>query len=166
MITLIVARAANGAIGRNGSIPWEVSEDLKSFQRETIGGAVIMGRNTWESLPVKPLPKRLNIVVSSYTDAADIVVPSVAAGIEFASESGYDRIYGIGGARIYEEMMLLADRLLISEVDLMVPDADTFFPPFELDDWCLVNERDLRTTEPKCCVREYMKILSRLRISV
>ncbi|NOR29984.1 MAG: dihydrofolate reductase, partial [Sulfitobacter sp.] len=51
MITLIVAKALNGAIGRDGTIPWQVSEDMKSFQRETLGGALIMGRNTWDSLP-------------------------------------------------------------------------------------------------------------------
>lgn len=127
MITLIVARAVNGAIGRDGTIPWQVPEDLKSFQRETLGGALIMGRNTWESLPVKPLSKRLNIVVSSNVDAAEIVVSSVAKGIQLASEKGYDRVYGIGGAQIYLEMMPLADRLMVSEVDIEVPDADTFF---------------------------------------
>ena len=166
MITLIVARDAAGAIGRNGSIPWEVPEDLRSFQRETVGGAVIMGRNTWESLPFKPLPKRLNIVVSSHLDTSEIVVPSVAAGVELASAGGYDRIYGIGGARIYEEMMPLADRLLISEVDLEVSDADTLFPLFDLEEWRVVNERELRTTEPKCIVREYLKIFSLPRILV
>ncbi len=157
MITLIVARALNGAIGRDGTIPWHVSEDLKSFQRETLGGALIMGRNTWDSLPVKPLSKRLNIVVSSHPDAADIVVPSIAEGIKLASDQGYDRVYGIGGARVYQEMLALADRLLISEVDLQVPDADTFFPEFTPDDWRVANERILRATDPNCIVREYLR---------
>ena len=65
MISLVVARAAGGAIGRDGDIPWFVPEDLAAFQRETRGGAVIMGRKTWDSLPVKPLKGRLNIVVTS-----------------------------------------------------------------------------------------------------
>ena len=56
MLTLIVARARNGAIGRKGTIPWEAPEDLAFFQRETLGGAVIMGRATWDSLPKRPLP--------------------------------------------------------------------------------------------------------------
>lgn len=157
MITLIVARAKNGAIGRDGDIPWSIPEDLKAFQRETMGGALIMGRNTWDSLPIKPLPKRFNIVVSSNPEAAEVVVPTVAAAAKLASEQGYDRVYGIGGAGIYREMIPLADRLLISEVDLTVEDADTFFPSFELGDWRLVNERPLRQTEPLCDLREYLR---------
>ncbi|MGJ8546975.1 MAG: dihydrofolate reductase [Sulfitobacter sp.] len=158
MITLVVARAKNGAIGRDGTIPWQVPEDLKAFQRETLGGALIMGRNTWDSLPVKPLSRRLNIVVSSREDAADIVVPSVAAGAALASAQGYDRIYGIGGAGIYQEMMPLAHRLLISEVDMDVPDADTFFPPFDAAEWQVISERVLRAEGPGCLVREYLRL--------
>lgn len=157
MITLIVARAENGAIGRDGDIPWHLPEDLKVFQRETLGGALIMGRNTWESLPVKPLSKRLNIVVSSNSEAADLVAPSVSAAVQMASDAGYDRIYGIGGARIYAEMMPLANRLMISEVALEVPDADTFFPSFEPASWRLINKRLLRADGPTCYVHEYLR---------
>lgn len=157
MITLIVARAQNGAIGRDGTIPWHLPEDLKSFQRETLGGALIMGRNTWDSLPVKPLSKRLNIVVSSRPDAADLVAPSVAAAVEMASAQGYDRVYGIGGARIYEEMIPIAHRLLISEVEIDIPDADTFFPNLDLNTWRVVNKRTLRETGPNCYVNEYLR---------
>ncbi|MGR3568543.1 MAG: dihydrofolate reductase, partial [Pseudooceanicola nanhaiensis] len=62
MITLVVARARNGAIGKGNQIPWHIPADLKLFQRETSGSAILMGRNTWESLPVKPLKNRMNIV--------------------------------------------------------------------------------------------------------
>lgn len=157
MISLIVARARNGAIGRDGTIPWDIPEDLKSFQRETLGGALIMGRNTWDSLPVKPLPRRFNIVVSSRPDAAEVVAPSVAAAVALARAQGYDRVYGIGGARIYEEMIPTADRLLISEVDIQVQDADTFFPHVDLGMWREINERALRLTGPRCHLREYLK---------
>lgn len=157
MITLIVARAKNGAIGRDGTIPWDLPEDMKFFQRETLGGAVVMGRNTWESLPVKPLPRRYNIVVSSNPTAADVVAPTVAAAIKLASNQGYLRIYGIGGAGIYEEMLGLANRLLISEVDVQVPDADTFFPEFDPDNWTLAHKAPLRTNAPACCVHEYLR---------
>lgn len=157
MITLIVARAENGAIGRDNMIPWHLPEDLQSFQRETLGGALIMGRRTWESLPVKPLPKRLNIVVSARPDVAEIVAPTVAAAIELASNRGHHRIYGIGGAGIYEEMLPVAHRLLISEVELVVEGADTFFPRVDLEAWHMINEMPLRLAGPKCCVREYLK---------
>lgn len=157
MITLIVARAQNGAIGRAGTIPWEVPEDLKFFQRETLGGALIMGRNTWDSLPVKPLSKRLNIVVSSNSQLTEHVAGSVSEAVGIALEQGYQRIYGIGGARIYREMLPLAHRLLISEVALTVPDADTFFPQIEEGAWEVVNTRPLRAAAPECHVREYLR---------
>jgi dihydrofolate reductase len=157
MITLIVARARNGAIGRDGAIPWDVPEDLKSFQRETLSGALIMGRNTWESLPLKPLQKRLNIVVSSHSEIADNVSTSVTAAVELAYSRGYQRIYGIGGAKIYDEMLPIADRLLISEVDIDVIDADTFFPPVDLSEWSKVCGRTLRISNPNCSLHEYLR---------
>lgn len=156
MITLIVARARNSAIGRNGTIPWTIPQDLAFFQRETLGGALIMGRTTWESLPFKPLPKRLNIVVSRTPSVAGVVVPSVSAAVELALAQGYQRIYGIGGARIYSDLMPVAHRLLISEVSLDVPDADTFFPPVDLSLWRKINERPLWAENPACWVTEYM----------
>ena len=157
MISLIVARAKNGAIGRDGAIPWHLPEDLKAFQRETLGGALIMGRKTWDSLPVKPLSRRLNIVVSRQAGLAEVVVPTVAAGIAHAAAAGHTRIYGIGGAAIYAELLPLAHRLLISEVALEVPDADTFFPPVNLDIWTLVSEHVLSETGPRCVLREYLR---------
>lgn len=98
MITLIVARDRNGAIGRDGDIPWDIRADMKSFQRETLGGAIIMGRKTWDSLPVRPLARRLNIVVSSQQVDAEHVATSVRDAVRIASDLGYNRIYGIGGA--------------------------------------------------------------------
>ncbi|WP_412555012.1 dihydrofolate reductase [Shimia sp. MIT1388] len=157
MISLVVGRARNGAIGRDGDIPWFLPEDLKTFQRETLGGAIIMGRATWVSLPKKPLPKRFNIVVSSQPDAADVVVPSVAEAVKLAYAEGYHRVYGIGGFGIYSEMLPLADRLLISEVDMDVPDADTFFPEVDLSQWRLASSRVLPGEGPKCEVCEYLR---------
>ncbi len=157
MITLVVARARNGAIGRDGDIPWHIPEDFKTFQRETQGGAVIMGRSTWDSLPKKPLPRRLNIVVSSNPEAAEIVVSSVAEAVSMAQAQGYNRVYGIGGSGIYKEMLPLADRLLISEVDADIADADTFFPQFDPLKWRLINERDLDGAHPACAVTEYLR---------
>jgi dihydrofolate reductase len=157
MITIIVARAKDGAIGQNGKIPWSIPDDLRAFQRETLGGALIMGRNTWLSLPVRPLSKRMNIVVSASQDIAPIVASSVKVAIKIAMDHGYQRIYGIGGARIYQEMLPLADRLLISEVDALIPNADTFFPDVDLGHWRMDHERPLQLADPKCYLREYIK---------
>lgn len=135
MITLIVARDRNGAIGKDGDIPWHLPGDLKMFQRETTGGALIMGRATWESLPVKPLKGRLNIVVSRDRSLADHVVGSVDEAAALARSEGYFRLYGIGGAGIYREMLPLAHRLLLTEVDCAVDGADTWFPEVNETQW-------------------------------
>ena len=99
MLTLIVARARNGAIGKDGTLPWHIPEDLKFFKRETLGGAIIMGRRTWESLPFRPLKDRLNLVVTSTLDLPGHTVPDLDTAIETARAAGYARIYGIGGRR-------------------------------------------------------------------
>ena len=108
MLTLIVARARNGAIGKGNTIPWHAPEDLAAFQRETTGGAVIMGRRTWESLPFKPLKNRLNIVVSRDASVWETVAPSPQAAVEMAAAAGYARLYGIGGSSVYATLLPLA----------------------------------------------------------
>jgi len=157
MISLMVACARNRAIGKDNTIPWHAPEDLKAFQRETLGGAIIMGRNTWDSLPFKPLKSRLNIVVSSNPDAADIVCPSLQAAVDMARAQGYQRIYGIGGFGIYRDMLAIADRLLITEVDVDIADADTFFPDFNVEEWKIVNKAELRSDQPACVLVEYLR---------
>ncbi|MGR3416285.1 dihydrofolate reductase [Paracoccus sp. (in: a-proteobacteria)] len=75
MLSLIVARAQDGAIGKDNRIPWHIPQDLRMFQRETTGGALIMGRRTWESLPVRPLKNRLNCVLSRDARVAETSLP-------------------------------------------------------------------------------------------
>ncbi|MEH6361561.1 MAG: dihydrofolate reductase [Amylibacter sp.] len=157
MITLIAARARNGAIGKDNTIPWHAPEDLKFFQRETYGGAIIMGRNTWESLPFKPLKNRLNIVITSKGCGAEHEFTTLDAAITFAENAGYRRIYGIGGNLIYKTLLPMADRLLLTEVDLTVDDADTFFPEFDTGEWVHKGGTEIRAEAPKCVVEEYLK---------
>lgn len=157
MLTLIVARARNGAIGKGNLIPWHAPEDLAFFQRETTGGAVIMGRKTWESLPFKPLKARLNCVISSDTGLAEHVFSTPEAAVEFAHQQGYLRVYGIGGEGIYRALLPKADRLLITEVDLVIDEADAFFPPFAVQDWAMIGEVMLRANDPACTVTEYLR---------
>ena len=158
MISLIVARAKGGAIGRGNTIPWHAPEDLAFFQRETTGGAVIMGRNTWDSLPFKPLKNRMNIVVSSKgVEGAEHVVGSLEAAIEAAHAAGHRRLYGIGGARVYAGLLPLAHRLLVTEVDLDVPDADTFFPVFGAG-WDRIGGHVLRDAGPRCVLGEWLRV--------
>ncbi|WP_085311254.1 dihydrofolate reductase [Planktotalea arctica] len=157
MISLIVARDRNGAIGKDNDIPWYAPEDLQFFKRETLGGAIIMGRNTWDSLPFKPLKDRLNIVVTSQGCSAEHTFTSVAQAVAFAYAKGYRRVYGIGGAGIYREMITLADRMLITEVDLSIEAADTHFPAFERAHWNILGETPLREDLPTCTVFEYLR---------
>ena len=128
-IGLIWAQSTSGVIGRDGSIPWALPEDLAHFKRLTMGHTVVMGRRTWESLPVRfrPLPGRRNIVVSRNPDyraegaAAD---DSIEAGL------GEGQTWVIGGAQIYHLAMPLASRCEITEVDigLHLRDDDTLAP--------------------------------------
>ncbi len=162
MISLVVARDRNGAIGRDGDIPWHIPEDLKFFQRETVGGAVIMGRRTWDSLPdvARPLKNRLNLVVSSgRPKGAEHVLPTVEAALDAARAAGHARVSGIGGAGIYRALLPLSHRLLITEVDLAVDGADTWFPDFDESEWQVSSRFPLREAGPKCELVEWMRKL-------
>ncbi|SNS14953.1 dihydrofolate reductase [Antarctobacter heliothermus] len=155
MITLIAAHDRNRAIGKDGGIPWHIPEDLAMFKRETLGGGLIMGRRTWDSLPFKPLPKRLNIVVSRDKGLTEHVVSSVEEGIALAQSLGYFRVYGIGGQRIYEAMLPLAHRLLITEVDIEVEDADAYFPQLDAG-WQEISRLDHPSVHPAASTLEYI----------
>lgn len=158
MLTLIVARGAGGAIGKDGQIPWHAPEDLAMFQRETTGGVVIMGRKTWDSLPVHPLPRRINIVVTSQLMQAEgaTFLPMDAA-MAHARTLPNARLYGIGGAGIYRALLPVADRLLITEMDIAVEGADTFFPDFDESDWRETLRLSLRDSAPRATLRELIR---------
>ncbi|MDV7141917.1 dihydrofolate reductase [Tropicimonas sp. TH_r6] len=157
MLTLIAARARNDAIGKDNTIPWFAPEDLAHFQRETLGGALIMGRRTWESLPVKPLKKRLNCVVSSDLTLAEHVFATPAAAIDAARSAGYHRLYGIGGEAIYRALLPQADRLMITEVGITIDAADAVFPEFDPAEWRETGQAILRTQDPACTLHEYLR---------
>jgi dihydrofolate reductase len=157
VLTLIVARAHGGAIGQDGTIPWHAPEDLAFFQRETTGGAVIMGRRTWESLPFKPLKGRLNLVVSSTLKADVPVFRSVGDAVSAAYADGHRRVYGIGGEGIYNALLPSADRLLITEVDMAVAAPDAFFADVQDGDWDISGSLVLRDAPPRCLLYEFMR---------
>lgn len=157
MITLIAARARNHAIGKGNDIPWHVPEDLNLFKQETLGGAIIMGRRTWESLPFKPLKNRLNVVVSRDKSLADHVCSSIEEAVKTCYDQGYNRVYGIGGETIYRDLLPIADRLMLTEVDLSIDDADAFFPEFDEANWQEVATATVRTENPACQLRELLR---------
>ncbi|QDY40946.1 type 3 dihydrofolate reductase [Candidatus Pantoea soli] len=133
MISLIAALAADRIIGMENAMPWNLPADLAWFKRNTLNKPVIMGRLTFESIG-RPLPGRLNIVVSSKpgTQAGVTWVTSLEAAIEAAGEA--EEIMVIGGGRIYAQMLARADRLYLTHIDAEV-EGDTQFPDYEPDEW-------------------------------
>jgi len=143
---------------------WHIPEDMAFFRRKTMGCAVIMGRKTWESLPVKPLGGRFNIVITrqghlgDLGDLGDLVCATPAQALEAARTWGAQRsIYGIGGAQLYEALLPLAERLLITWVDGVFEGADAFFPPFSPTQWQCLGKHQLRVDPPACAVHEYRR---------
>ena len=138
---IIVAVADNNAIGRDNALLWHISDDMKFFRRQTVGCPVIMGRKTFESIG-RPLPKRVNIVISrGYSTADEVaVVGSLREAYEVAEATNLERCYVIGGGQIYAQAMEDADRLVVTHVHTEIKDADTFFPPIDPSVW-VVSER-------------------------
>jgi dihydrofolate reductase len=135
-LTLIVAVAENGVIGREGGLPWKLSEDLRRFKQRTLGRPVVMGRKTWESLG-RPLPGRTNIVVtrrSDYTVESPgvIVVRDLDAAIEAAGD--VEEIMIIGGAEIYALSLPRAELIELTKVHAAV-EGDTRFPALSPEEW-------------------------------
>jgi dihydrofolate reductase len=136
-IALVVAVSKNGVIGRAGGLPWHISSDLKLFKAITLGKPIIMGRKTWESLPRKPLPGRLNIVItrqSGFVAEGARVVADAKAALALAENEAPEEIAVIGGGEIYKMFLPLADRVYLTEVDLEVG-GDTYFPKLDLKAW-------------------------------
>lgn len=133
---IIVAVADDGAIGKDGIMPWHISDDLKYFKALTMGHPVIMGRNTWLSLPRCPLPGRRNIVVSRdpqfIPEGADRA-SSPEEALQMCASGEMPFI--IGGGRLYEAMLPLVSRIYLTRVHADYPDADTRFPRIDYNDW-------------------------------
>jgi dihydrofolate reductase len=138
---IIVAIADNNAIGRDNALLWHISEDMRFFRHQTVGCPVIMGRKTYESIG-RPLPKRVNIVISRNFSTADevAVVGSLEAAYEVAEATNLERCYVIGGGQIYAQALDGADRLVVTHVHTVIEEADTFFPPIDPQVW-EVSER-------------------------
>ena len=135
IISLIAAVDSNWTIGNKGKLPWgKIKTDLRHFREKTIGKPVIVGQKTFDSLG-KPLPQRFNIIVTNRQDFSVnhdncVVVNSVAEALTKAQEQNAEEVMGIGGAKIYELFLPLADRLYLTFI-LGIFNGDTRFPKFE-----------------------------------
>lgn len=145
MIIGIVAIARNYAIGKDGKLPWHYSSDLKFFKETTSGNAVVMGRKTYESIR-KPLPKRLNIVLSrsnSLENQTNIFV--LRSKEKFLSLSNYLKgdVFVIGGAKTYAEFADVIERWMVTEVPETIADADAFMPEDFLENFEVIEKKQL-----------------------
>jgi dihydrofolate reductase len=147
-LALVVAKAKNNVIGRDGDLPWRLREDLQHFKRVTLNKPVIMGRKTWESLPFKPLKNRPNLIVSRkhdfYAEGAHVfpsLTVAIASAKAMAASLGQNEVMIIGGGAIYDAVFDQVDALYVTEVDAS-PEGDTYFPEISSQDWKIVEAVD------------------------
>lgn len=138
--SIIAAVASNRAIGKNGDLIWHISNDLKHFKEVTTNGCVLMGYNTYASLPgKKPLPKRRNVIISSRLDNAPEgfeLAASIPQAIKLLND--VPEVFVMGGGMIYEQFMPLADKLYLTKINKAF-EADTFFPIVNFNEWELTD---------------------------
>jgi len=146
-ISIIVAIARNYAIGRNNELLWHIPADLKRFKKITTGHQVIMGRLTYLSLPLRPLPNRRNIVITNVPGElfeGCETVRSIEEAMALCSET--EESFVIGGGSIYNQFLPFCNKLYLTVVDKDF-DADTFFPQIDLSQWKLIEKEDQLSDE-------------------
>ena len=152
MISAIVAVDNNWGIGYNGDLLLSIPDDLKRFKAITTGHNVVMGKNTWESLPKKPLPNRINIVID-YRDTIDYLDDYIIGNLEDISnmiklsieKDPNIEFFIMGGGSIYKQLLPLCDRVYVTKIYHTFENIDTFFPNLdETNDWLSVPTGELQ----------------------
>lgn len=144
VLSLVIARGANGVIGQRGQIPWRIPADMKHFKTVTMGKPCVMGRKTWDSLPKKPLPGRTNIVVTrdtNFHEEGAVGAHTLEDAFARAEAEGADEIAVIGGADIYRAALPRAMRIYLTEVHAVF-DGDVHMPEFNALEWKEVARED------------------------
>ncbi len=131
-LNLIMARAANGVVGKDGALPWHLPEDMAHFKQTTLGCPVIMGRKTWDSLPPKfrPLPGRTNIVVTrqkNWNEPGAVAQSSMAQALQYCAQHAV--VWVIGGAQIWAEALPFGDTAVVTDIDADF-EGDAYAPVF------------------------------------
>ena len=146
-ISIIAAIGRKRELGKGNDLLWKIPDDLKHFRELTKGHSIIMGRKTWESLPIHPLPYRTNIVVTrdpQYIGETYLTASSIEDAITKAKDvPGAEEIFIIGGAQIYAAALPLVDRLYLTLIDAEASDADTFFPEYEKEFTRIVSDESM-----------------------
>ena len=148
MISAIVAVDENFGIGFNGDLLEHIPEDLKRFKQLTTNKTIIMGRKTWESLPNKPLPDRLNIVITSKERSLGemtVFIPFEEAYSRATHTIPEDEQFIIGGGSIYKEFLPICDKVYLTKIMVSHENVDTYFPNIELmDNWKCIEQSEIK----------------------
>src|SRR3989338_77176 len=143
-IIVIVAVAQNGIIGKNNDIPWRIKEDFQHFKEATLGFPCIMGDKTYESLPVKPLPGRENIVCTfnkNYRPEGTTIFYDFFEAVQYVKNKGYEKAFITGGATIYKLGMKVADTFELTRIHKDYV-GDTLYPEINFEEWELLKRTD------------------------
>ena len=138
-ITLIAAAAENNALGKDNQMIWRLPDDFKRFKQLTTGHHIIMGRKTLESMN-GPLPNRTNVVITrqeDYTYEGCIIVNSLEAALAACPQD--EEVYIIGGGEIYKQSIAIADKIELTRVLGISPEADAYFPEIDAENWTLTE---------------------------
>lgn len=149
-INIIVAICKNNGIGLNNTLPWNIKSDLKKFKTLTCEGnnAIIMGKNTWNSLPIKPLPKRDNLILSTSLNINfntnnnnNISFKNIDLLLDHVSKKKYDNIWIIGGEKIYNDFLKLncIDNIFVTYIDKHF-ECDTYFPKIDFNKYKFISQ--------------------------
>ena len=134
-ITLVVAASENNAIGLNNQLLWHLPKDMRFFKNTTWGMPILMGRKTFESMGSKPLPGRLNIIITrnkNWVNENVMVVSTLGEAIALATKFNYQELFVIGGGEIYEMALPMANKIWLTRVHCTL-EGDTFFPTLNTD---------------------------------
>lgn len=161
MLSIIVAIASNNAIGKDNSLLWHISEDLKRFKEITSGHKILMGRKTFESLP-GILPNREHIILTrdrNFNLDSDkvTVINNIEDAIKFYKNSD-EEVFIIGGGEIYKQFLKYANKLYLTKVNKDF-DADTFFPQINLDEWEVIHNSETKVDEKSGLNFEFIDFL-------
>lgn len=161
---IIAAVSDNGVIGKNGNLPWHLKTDLQRFKQLTDGHCVIMGHKCYNSIG-KPLPNRINIVVSSNQELeipGCIVKPSLQYAVDFANSRNDSSPFIIGGGSLYRQSINIVNYMYLTQVHTNIEDGDVFFPEYNLNDWNIISSENFKADKDNDYDTTYM-VLQRKR---
>ena len=156
MISIIVAVSDDWGIGLNNDLLWNLPEDLKRFRKLTIGNTIVMGKRTWFSLPKRPLPGRINMVITddpNETFEGAVTAYSIEDALKKCGSDG--EIFIIGGGSIYRQFMPIADKLYITHVHKRTQ-ADVYFPVIDPVIWKVVETEEFGSDNPSAIPYTYV----------